>query len=151
MKRLLLILPALALLTGCGPDKRDVAQSQVNQMAETWDGGPTFTPEGSDPWGTAITAKVEKGPVNYNLTVRSNGPDKLPFTGDDITAQRSHKHSTVGEAAAGSVEKLSEATGKGLGRGAIVGIREGITGKKPEEKKADPKKGEEKKPEEKKD
>ena len=135
MKRLLLALPVLALLSGCGPDKRDVAQSQVNQLAETWDGGPTFTPEGSDPWGSPITAKVEKGSVNYNLTVRSSGPDKLPFTDDDITAQRSHKHTTVGEAAAGSVEKLSEAASKGMGRGMVSGIREGLTGKKPEEKK----------------
>ena len=150
MKRLLLILPALSLLTGCGPDKRDVAQSQVNQLAESWDGGPNFTPEGSDPWGDAITAKVEKGSVNYTLTVRSNGPDKLPFTGDDITARRSHQHTSVGEAAAGSVEKLSEAVGKGVGRGGVSGIREGIAGKKLEEK-TDPKKGGEKKPEGKKD
>ena len=122
-----------------------MAQSQVNQLAETWDGGPNFTPEGSDPWGSSITAKVEKGSVNYNLTVRSSGPDKLPFTDDDITARRSHKHTSVGEAAAGSVEKVSEAAGKGLGRGGITGIREGLFGKKGEETKADPKKEEEKK------
>ena len=46
---------------------------------------------------------------------------------------------------------MSEAAGKGLGRGGITGIREGLAGKKSEEKKADPKKGEEKQPEGKKD
>jgi hypothetical protein len=140
MKRLLFVFPFLAVLTGCGPDKREIAQSQVNQMAETWDGGPTFTPEGSDPWGTPITAKVEKGDAFYNLTVRSDGPDKLPFTGDDVVARRSHKHTPLGEAAAPAVEKVGEALGKGLGRGGIAGIREGLTGKKGEEKKPDGKK-----------
>jgi hypothetical protein len=144
--RRLFLLPFLAVLTGCGPDKREIAQSQVNQLAETWDGGPTFTPEGSDPWGSPITAKVEKGDALYHLTVRSNGPDKLPFTGDDVVARRSHKHTPLGEAAAPAVEKVTEALGKGLGRGGVAGIREGITGKK-----ADPKKGEEKKPEGKKE
>jgi hypothetical protein len=151
MKRLLLVVPLLALATGCGPDKRDVAQSQVNQIADTWDGGPAFTPEGADPWGEPYTAKIETGDAYRNLTVRSNGPDKLPQTKDDIVATRRHKHTPLSEAAAPAVEKVSEALGKGLGRGAVAGIREGITGKKPEEKKADPKKPEEKKPEGKKD
>ena len=146
MKRLLLMAAALAGLTGCGPDKRDVATSQVNQMADTWDGTDKFAPEGSDPWGEPYTARVEKGDAYYNLTVRSNGPDKLPQTKDDIVATRSKKHTPLGEAAAPAVEKIGEALGKGLGRGGVAGIREGISGKK-----ADPKKDEGKKPEEKKE
>lgn len=146
MKRLLLIVPLLAGLTGCGPDKRDVAQSQVNQMADTWDGTDKFTPEGSDPWGEPYTARVEKGDAYYHLTVRSNGPDKLPQTRDDVVATRNKKHTPLSEAAAPAVEKIGEALGKGLGRGGVAGIREGISGKK-----ADPKKDEGKKPEEKKE
>ena len=140
--RRLLLLPALAILTGCGPGKRDVAQSQVNQIADTWDGGPAFTPEGSDPWGQSYTAKIETGDAYRHLTVRSNGPDELPQTKDDIVATRRHKHTPLSEAAAPAVEKVSEALGKGLGRGGIAGIREGISGKKDEEKKAEPKKSE---------
>jgi hypothetical protein len=146
MKRLLILALFLVGLTGCGPDKRSVAESKLNQQADTWDGGPNFTPEGTDPWGQPYTAKVEKGDTHYYLTVRSSGPDKLPQTRDDVVATRSHKHTNYSDAAAGGVEKLSEALGKGLGRGGVAGVREGITGKKPEDKK-----GEEKKPHEKKD
>jgi hypothetical protein len=145
MKRLLLIAATLIGLTGCEDDKRPLAQSQVNQLAETWDGGPKFTAEGTDPWGQAYTAKVEKDETHYHLTVRSNGPDKLPFTGDDIVATRSHKHTAVSEVMAPAIERVGEAIGKGLGRGGAAGVKEGITGKKAEPKKDD------KKPEEKKD
>ena len=75
MKRLLCLALAVVGLTGCGPSKSDVAQSQVNQLAESWDGSEKFTPEGTDPWGEPYTAKVEKGDVYNHLTVRSNGPD----------------------------------------------------------------------------
>jgi hypothetical protein len=150
MKRFLFLALPLAALTGCGPSKTDVAQSQVNQLAESWDGGEKFTPEGNDPWGEAITAKVEKGDVNYNLTVRSNGPDKLPFTRDDVTATRSAKHTPISKAIAPGVERISEAVGKGLGRGGVSGIKEGITGKKAGEKKDDDQKDAPKKDAEKK-
>lgn len=135
MKRLLLIAVALIGLTGCGPDKRDIAQSQANQMADTWDGGPKFMAKGADPWGEPYSSKVDKGPVNYTLTGRSNAPDRLPQTRDDIVATRSHKHTPVNEAAAPGVERLSEALCKSLGRGGEAGINEGWFGKKGDGKK----------------
>jgi hypothetical protein len=46
----------------------------------------------------------------------------------------------VSEAAAPAVEKLGAALGKGLGRGGVAGVKEGLTGKKPDEKKGDAKK-----------
>ena len=137
MNRFLILALPLAALIGCGPGKADVAQSRVNQLAESWDGTEKFTPEGTDPWGEPYTAKVEKGDVNYNLTVRSNGPDKLPFTRDDITAKRSVQHTPVSKAIAPGVERIGEAVGKGLGRGGVSGIKEGLTGKKTGEKKDD--------------
>ena len=136
----LLPLVALLALTGCGPDKREVARSQAEQMADTWDGGPNFTAQGTDPWGEPYTALVEKDASFFYLTVRSSGPDRLLKTRDDIVATRSRKHTPVSHAVAPAVEKLGEALGKGLGRGAAAGVREGITGKKPEDKKGDGKK-----------
>jgi hypothetical protein len=135
MKRIFLIAAFLASLTGCGPDRRDVAQSQVEQLADKWDGGPAFTPEGTDPWGEPYTAQVEKGETHYYLTVRSSGPDRLPKTRDDVVATKSHKHTALSDAAAPAVEKLGAALGKGLGRGGVAGVKEGLTGKKPDEKK----------------
>jgi hypothetical protein len=137
MKRFLFLAIPLAALAGCGPSKVDIAQSQVNQLAESWDGTEKFTPDGTDPWGEPYTAKVEKGDVNYNLTVRSNGPDKLPFTKDDISAKRSVQHTPISEAIAPGVERISEAVGKGLGRGGVSGVKEGLSGKKAGEKKND--------------
>jgi hypothetical protein len=135
MKRFLCLALPIAALAGCGPSKADVAQSQVNQLAESWDGGEKFTPDGTDPWGGAFTAKVETGDVYRTLTVRSSGPDKLPFTQDDITATRSVKHTPISKAVAPALERIGEALGKGLGRGGVSGVREGITGKKADEKK----------------
>jgi hypothetical protein len=140
MRRFLYISLPLLLLTGCGPNKTSVARSEVNQLADSWDGGAAFTPEGTDPWGQPYTAKVDKGDAYYILNVRSNGPDRLPQSGDDIVATRLHKHTPVSEAAAPAVEKLGAGLGKGLGRGGVVGVKEGLTGKKTDEKKADAKK-----------
>lgn len=139
MKRFLYLLP-LAALTGCGPSKADIAQSQINQLAESWDGGEKFTPDGNDPWGQAYTAKVETGDVYRTLTVRCNGPDKLPFTPDDITTTRTVKHASISKAVAPAIERIGEAIGKGLGRGGVSGVREGVIGKKADEKKDEGKK-----------
>jgi hypothetical protein len=135
VKRSTIFVVALVGLTGCGPGKTDVAQSQVNLLAESWDGGEKFAPEGTDPWGEPYTSKVEKGDVFYHLTVRSNGPDRLPQTKDDIVAHRSAKHTDLSKAAGAAAERIGEGVGKGLGRGGVAGIKEGITGKKPAEKK----------------
>jgi hypothetical protein len=134
MKRFLCIALPLLLLTGCGPSKTAIARSEVNQLADAWDGGATFAPEGNDPWGTPYTAHVDKNDAFYVLTVRSNGPDKLPQSGDDIVEVRLRKHTRVRDAAAPAVEKLGAALGKGLGRGGVAGVREGVTGKKADEK-----------------
>jgi hypothetical protein len=40
-----------------------------------------------------------------------------------------------------AVEKLGGALGKGLGQGGVAGIKEGLTGKKPDDKKGDGKDG----------
>jgi hypothetical protein len=140
VKRFLYLALPFAALVGCGPSKADIAQSQVNQLAETWDGGEKFTPEGTDPWGEPYTAKVEKGDVYFTLTVRSNGPDRLPFTKDDVTATRTAKHTPISKAVAPAVERIGEALGKGLGRGGVSGVKEGVTGKKADEKKDEGKK-----------
>jgi hypothetical protein len=137
MKQVLFAAALLVSLTGCGPDKRSVAESEVHRQADTWDGGPKFTAEGTDPWGEPYTAQVEKDASFYYLTVRSNGPDRLPKTRDDVVATKSHKHTPVSQAVAPAVEKLGEALGKGLGRGGVAGVKEGLTGKKPEPKKDD--------------
>jgi hypothetical protein len=149
MKRFLILGVALAALTGCGPDKSEVARSELNQLADKWDGAEKFAAEGNDPWGQAYTAQVDKGAAYYTLTLRSNGPDKLPQNRDDVVVTRMHKHTPLGEAAAPAVEKIGEAAGKGVGRGAISGIREGLFGKKGD-KQAEEKKDEGKKEEPKK-
>jgi hypothetical protein len=136
MKRLLPI-AALLALSGCGPAKRDIAQSEVQQLADTWDGGPNFAAAGTDPWGEPYAAQIEKDASFYYLTVRSSGPDRLPKTRDDIVATRSHKHTPISEAIAPAVEKLGDALGKGLGRGGVSGVKEGLIGKKPDDKKGD--------------
>jgi hypothetical protein len=150
MKRLLPITAFLVTLAGCGPAKRDVAQSEVERLADTWDGGPNFTATGTDPWGEPYTAQVEKDEAFYYLTVRSNGPDRLPKTRDDVVATRSKKHTPISQAVAPAVERIGQALGKGLGRGGVEGVKEGFTGKKPEEKNGEGK-GEAKKPEAKKE
>jgi hypothetical protein len=142
MKRLFAITAIFASLTGCGPDKRDVAESEVNRQVDTWDGGPNFQAEGTDPWGEPYTAQIEKDASFYHLTVRSNGPDRLPKTRDDIVATKSHKHTDISKAIAPAVERVGEALGKGLGRGGVAGIKEGISGKKDGEPKPDEKKKE---------
>jgi hypothetical protein len=142
---------AIVGITGCGPDKRDVAQSQVEQLADSWDGTDKFTPAGNDPWGEPYTAQVEKDDAFYYLTVRSSGADRLPKTRDDVVATRSRKHTPISKAVAPAVERIGEALGKGLGRGGVTGVKEGITGKKAEEKKEEGKKPDEKKGEAKKE
>ena len=52
-----------------------------------------------------------------------------------MVATKSHKHTALSDAAAPAVEKLGAALGKGLGRGGVAGVKEGLTGKKPDEKK----------------
>src|SRR5262245_9943667 len=129
MKRVMTFALVVLGLTGCGPDKKQVAQAQVNQLAESWDGSDIFMPEGTDPWGEPYTAKVEKGDIYRHLTVRSNGPDRLPLSHDDIVAKRSMKHASLSEAAGKAAERIGEGLGKGLGRGGVIGVKEGLTGK----------------------
>jgi hypothetical protein len=135
MKRLIIFALSVVTLTGCGPDKKEIARSQLNALADTWDGSDKFTSEGTDPWGEPYTAKVEKGDVYYLLTVRSNGPDRLSKNHDDIEVHRIGKHTPISKVASEAAERIGEGLGKGLGRGGVAGIKEGLTGKKPEEKK----------------
>jgi hypothetical protein len=152
MKRFFLLAATLAALSGCGPNKSEVARSELNQQADKWDGGEKFAAEGTDPWGEPYTGRVDKGVAYYTLTLRSNGPDKLPQNRDDVVVTRTHKHTPLSDAAAPAVEKLGEAAGKGLGRGGVSGIREGLFGKKADkDKKAEEKKDADKKEEPKKE
>lgn len=131
MRILLPFALALVALTGCGPNRRDLAESQVNQVADTWDGGDGFAVQGTDPWSEPLTAKVEKGDVNFKLTVRSNGPDRLPQTRDDLVATRHKKHTPIGEVAGKGAEPIAA----GAARGMVAGLREGLSGKKADDKK----------------
>ena len=127
---------------GCGPSAHELRErtlSTLNTEANRWDGGKAFDTQATDAYGRAISASVQKTPLNYNLELRSNGPDGLPGNSDDITVQRSkgHGETTLTLEAAKVTETLSGAAASG----AVKGFRMGLGLGAGEEKK----KGEEKK------
>lgn len=100
--------------------KREQTRSTVNVEADRWSGGPTFHTAASDAYGHPLTSRIEKGILNFNLEVRSNGPDGLPKNLDDIVATRGKPH---GESS------LTDVTAKvtaGAVRGGISGIISGV-------------------------
>lgn len=130
------------LAAGCGPSERELRErtlSTLNTEADRWDGGKTFDTTATDAYGRPITASVQKTTLNYDLEVRSNGPDGLPKNSDDIVVHRSKRHgeTTLTDEAAKVTETLSGAAAsgavKGIGKGLGLGGGEGK--KKVEEKK----------------
>ncbi len=121
-----IIVFAAIVLTGCGPSKHDKAQSQVETIARKEFNDQNFRNEGAtgeiDPWGKEIKWSLSKGMLDYTLEIRSNGPDRLPYTHDDVMAKSSWHIPKSGE-------KNAEAFSRGLGRGFVEGIKDGISGK----------------------
>ena len=128
MKRLLpitMVCLMLVLLTsGCGPSQHDKAKSQVGVAVHLEFNERNFPNGGKlsekDPWGHELIWVLEKGVFYYTVTVRSCGPDGLPFTDDDIIAKRDFSIAEI------SGEGLSERFARGLTRGWVKGIREGL-------------------------
>jgi hypothetical protein len=122
----------LALLSGCGPsatELREKTLSRLNTVADTWDGVPDFKTTETDSYGRPIVATVSKGTLNYELELRSHGPDGLPKNSDDIVVHRykpkPHGDSTIHK----EIEKASESVGLGGVRGVIQGAKEALHGK----------------------
>jgi len=121
---------SLALLSGCGPsatELREKTLSTLNTVADTWDGGPDFKTTATDAYGKPVVATVTKGILNYDLELRSHGPDGLPKNSDDIVVHRAKPHgeSTVHK----EIEKASESVGLGGVRGIVQGAKEALHGK----------------------
>lgn len=112
-------------------DKLDKARSDANVLARKEfnetnfkDGGGTGV---NDPWGNEYTWNMEKGVWNYGLFVRSNGPDGLPYTSDDIVAKTLIPISRD--------EGVAENLVRGMSRGAVKGIKQGLKEKVTPDKK----------------
>ncbi len=112
-------------------EKNNQAVSQVESLVrlefeeKNFPDGGVFAQK--DVWGGEVTWLLEKGYFSYKLTVRSNGPDKLPFTPDDVIARRSLPFPD-GQGA-------GERYVRGLTRGWLRGLREGATKPLPPETK----------------
>ncbi len=106
-------------------DDMDKARSQANSLARKEFNEKNFPNGGGlgdkDPWGNEFTWRMDKGPWNYGLYVRSNGPDGLPFTADDIEAKV-----LIPIAKGADDEGVSERFIRGLTRGAVKGIKQGL-------------------------
>jgi hypothetical protein len=125
--------------TSCGESlesKRNRATSQVNVLAEKLsekvnaDGmfDRVGEVEDVDPWDNRLVVKYDRKGPRETLTVRSNGPDGLPLTRDDIAA-RFHLDSDQAREARSketqkSVEGVSRAFSKGLTRGVFDAVKE---------------------------
>src|SRR5688500_20353127 len=108
--------------SGCGPSAsqlRENTLSTLNTEADRWEGGPDFKTDVSDAYGNAVVSSISKGVLNYELEVRSHGPDALPKNSDDVVVRRRKPHgeSTVNN----ELERGSESIGRGGIRGAIQG------------------------------
>jgi hypothetical protein len=103
---------------------REQTLSTLNVEADRWDGKPGFAPLAFDAYGRPLRATVTKGPVNYNLELRSVGPDGLPQNHDDQVVTRSQRHgeSTYSLEASKSIEEVAS----GAASGVIKGIKKGI-------------------------
>jgi hypothetical protein len=124
---LIALVTILSAACGCGPSARELHErtlSTLNTEADRWDGGKTFDTTEMDAYGRPITATVEKTMLNYELELRSNGPDGLPKNSDDIVVHRSKRHgeTTLTEEAAKATEALTGAAASGT----IKGLRKGL-------------------------
>jgi hypothetical protein len=130
MRRLLVPLLFLAA-AGCGPGARERTLSTLNTEADRWDGGKDFTTAAEDAYGRPLSARVEKGTLNYTLELRSFGPDGLPKNSDDVVVTRSKRHgeTTVSEEAARGAEVIAAGASSGVVKGIKRGLGFGGTGK----------------------
>ena len=154
MRKIVIVIIALltlVMLIGCGESaaerrerierEKQQATSQLNMLADTWDGTDKFDTKGqADVWGRPFVADVDKHTLSYQLVLRSAGLDGQPKNRDDIIVYRSKRHgeTTINK----EVERFGESTTRGMSRGAVTGIKEGIFGKKEDVSKPTPTKKE---------
>lgn len=118
---------AFVAVAGCGPSSRELREvtlSVLNTEADRWNGGEEFSTAATDAFDRPLMVAVEKGTLNYTLTIRSAGPDGLPKNSDDIVVFRSKRHgeSSLTEEAA----KAAEGVAGGVASGTIKGIKKGL-------------------------
>jgi hypothetical protein len=110
----------LLFIAGCGPSNEDITKSRVNVVARKEFNDTNFKNGGQtgefDAWGSEMVWSMDKGPWNYGLYVRSFGPDKLPYTQDDIVAKTLIPRSDE--------EGVSEHFVRGISRGWMHGIND---------------------------
>jgi hypothetical protein len=129
------LLTSLALI-GCAKDDRpERARAQVKQWAEKLDARTTDSgsflrhqgPTEPDPWGKDLLVSYSHGGMQETLSVRSAGPDGVEFTEDDLVEVRSKMTlQGIGTGIKRNVEEVAEKGGKGLARGVVQGLREGL-------------------------
>lgn len=123
MYRMVVVL-AIVVIAGCGPSGRERTLSILNTEADRWDGGDEFETAAVDAWGQQLSAMIERGPINYTVTLRSNGPDGLPKNSDDIVVTRSKRH---GESSfTQEASRAAEGVAEGAASGTIKGIKKGL-------------------------
>jgi hypothetical protein len=98
MKKYFLAL-AVVVFIGCDTCQVKIKKSTslVESLAEKWEQGDDSVLEKThfDAWSNKIVFKVDERENTTYLEVKSNGPDGLPFTSDDIKAMRSRKKKTI--------------------------------------------------------
>jgi hypothetical protein len=115
---------SIIAIAGCGPSAHERTLSILNIEADRWEGGNVFETTVVDPYGQAVSATIERGPLNYTLTLRSSGPDGLPKNNDDIVITRSMRH---GESSiTQEVAKTAGGVAEGAASGAVKGIKKGL-------------------------
>jgi hypothetical protein len=113
------------------------AQAQVTRWADelhaqTTDSGiyirhPADQLPENDPWGRPLSVTYAQGGFAETLTVRSAGPDGVPFTQDDILAHRSVVNlKGIGKGARDHVEEFAQNGARGLTKGVAEGIKESV-------------------------
>lgn len=118
---------AIVMLAGCGPSARELREQTIsilNTQADRWEGGKEFAATAADSYGRPVVFTIEKSTLNYNLEVRSVGPDGLAKNSDDLVVHRSKRHgeSSITEEAT----KATEAISGGAASGAVQGIKKGL-------------------------
>lgn len=133
-----LLLPVVCLAAaGCGPSAKELREqtlSTLNTEADKWDGKNDLVTAATDAYGRALLVKIEKGPVYYQLELRSAGADGLPKNSDDMIVHRRKPHgeATVSEVIGKGAETVSAGVGSGLVKGVAKGL--GIGGEKDKDK-----------------
>lgn len=103
MKRGTLLMTSLFFLAGCN-DPSDVARAQVREVVERLAVSPAPEdvlagyPDGvmpdRDPWGKELLLTLVRDGQTEVFQVRSGGPDRWPYTDDDVVERRPLAHPT---------------------------------------------------------